>query len=154
MNLQVTYDRIMWILIDVILAVIIISFTLRLLRFIKRRKVDKASEETVRWTVIFDRLLKENDDSTAVTDTFKIILNDLEELTKLKLSKSLTAMEVVNKLCAKFPDKVGERLIKLYKIYEPVRFGGRSPDREDIWEFRSKLDELEKICKEMVGESR
>jgi len=154
MNQPIPYDTVMWILTDVILAAIIISLTLRLLRLIKRREVNKASEEVVRWTAAFDQLLKENDDSTAVKETFKILLSDLERLAKLKLSKNLTSMEVVDKLCAKFPDRISERLIELYEIYEPIRFGGRSPSREDIWRFRSKLDELEKICGEIVGEPR
>ncbi|RLG07294.1 MAG: hypothetical protein DRN68_05600 [Thaumarchaeota archaeon] len=149
---QMTSDVIMWILVDAILAVIIISLISRLLRLAKRRRVGKTSERVVGWTTIFDQLLKRSDGSTAVKKTFKIILNDLERLTGLRLPRSLTAMEVVNKLCTRFPDEIGERLIKLYEIYEPVRFGGRNPDRGDVWEFRSNLNELEKILyREIVG---
>ena len=103
---------------------------------------------------MFDQLLRAGGEAQAVTETFKKILDDLDQLIQLDLPESLTSLEALAKIGARLPEAMRRRLIELYKIYEPIRFGGINPSEGEIEGFRKRIIELEKMYWTIVGESR
>jgi len=147
-------SRYLIILIDTALAAAIVFLLIRLIRYVRKRRTCREIEigKPIRWSVMFDRLLREDGEAQAVIETFKKIINDLNELTKLNLPESLTSLEAIVKIGARLPEAMRRRLIELYKIYEPTRFGGIDLSEEEINEFRARTVELEKMCRIIMGE--
>ena len=156
MNSIAQIDRYLIILIDAALAAAIILLLIRLVRYVRGRRARREIEvkKPIRWSVMFDQLLREDGEAQAVTETFKKILDDLDQLIQLDLPESLTSLEALAKIGARLPEAMRRRLIELYKIYEPIRFGGINPSEEEVEGFRKRIIELEKMYWTIMGESR
>ena len=156
MNSIAQINRYLIILIDTALAAAIILLLIRLVRYVRGRRArwEIEAKKSIRWSVMFDQLLREDGEAQAVTETFKKILDDLDQLIQLDLPESLTSLEALAKIGARLPEAMRRRLIELYKIYEPIRFGGINPSEGEVEGFRKRIIELEKMYWTIMGESR
>jgi len=136
-------ETIFWITLNAILLVIFVTLLVRFLRKIRGRRIVEDELAISSWSHKFDILLRGMDDGEAVKQTFRMVLEDLALLNGLNSIKSLTSRELVVKLSSRLPQSARASLIKLYRIYEPIRFGGAKPDEGKVREFREALEKLE-----------
>ncbi|MEM4220293.1 MAG: hypothetical protein QW106_05770, partial [Candidatus Caldarchaeum sp.] len=54
--------------------------------------------------------------------------------------RGLTVVEVMSS--GKLPEKIREKILLLYRIYEPVKFGDVEPSREQLMVFGKTLEQL------------
>jgi hypothetical protein len=132
-----------WIVINAILLTLIAILALNLIRKRRASKVEKSlTPLSISWISIFDYSLKSRSHGEAIITTFNKVLDDLKSYLKPSLSRGSTSRESVLAVCSRLPEGAGQSLMKLYKIYEPVRFGGRTVRSEDLNEFRRTLIKL------------
>jgi hypothetical protein len=132
-----------WVIINVILLALIATLTSNLIR---RRRVGKLEKSlaplSVSWISTLDHLLRSRGPSEAIIVTFNKVLDDLKGYLGLSLSRGSTSREAVLAICSRLSEGACQSLMRLYEIYEPVRFGGGSARREDLDEFRRTLIKL------------
>lgn len=150
-EVNLTTETIFWITLNTILLV----FMTLLIRFLRKIGKKRAVEDELTissWSHKFDILLRGMDNGEAVKQTFKMVLEDLALLNGLNSMKSLTSRELVAKLSPRLSQGARASLIKLYRIYEPIRFSGAKPDEGKVREFREALEELELLLHPRTGE--
>jgi hypothetical protein len=131
------------IIINAILLVLIILLVLNLIRRRRARKRQKSLIPlSTSWISTFDYLLKSRGPSEAIIETFNRVLEDLKSYLRLSLGSGLTPKEAVLTICSRLSEEAGQILMRLYEIYEPVRFGRESVRREDLEDFRRSLIKL------------
>lgn len=133
-----------WIVLNAILLISIIILSLRIIK--RRRSKGRAHSPTpplISWISTFDYLIGGGTASTAIITVFNKILDDLKNYLGLNLKRGLTPREFLFTVSRQLPEDVGRGLMRLYEIYEPIRFGGRAARWEDVEEFRKTLIKLD-----------
>jgi len=148
--MKLTLETQFWITINLILIALIIILTINLVK----KGLKSTPSRTVfmdTWIPSFDYLSRMNGFSEAVIKVFNQVIEGLKEDMGLSLRKSLTARECLLIICSHLPDQTRHKLMRLYSIYEPIRFGGRTAEERDAQEFRKILLELIKEIKQSGG---
>jgi hypothetical protein len=94
------------------------------------------------WVSTLDYLLRSRGPGEAIIAAFNKVLDDLKRYLGLSLSRGSTSKEAVLAICSRLSEGAGQSLMRLYEIYEPIKFGGESIRREDLDEFRRTLIKL------------
>lgn len=132
-----------WIIINAILLALITVLALNLIR---KRRISRREEDIIplsnSWISTLDYLLKVRDPREAIMVAFNKVLDDLRGYLKLSLSSGSTPKESVLAICSRLPEEAGQSLMRLYEIYEPVRFGGGNVGRDELDEFGRTLIKL------------
>lgn len=142
---EITEETALWITVN---AILLTAFFMLLARFLRRVRSGVRSEKErppqLSFVKVFDDLLREVGASEAIVRTFNLVLEEVSSIKGVKVSESLTARELVVRLSPMLSEVARLKLAQLYKIYEPVRFGGRAPDEGKVEEFREALNRLER----------
>ncbi|MCX8187879.1 MAG: DUF4129 domain-containing protein [Nitrososphaeria archaeon] len=131
-----------WIILNAILLALIIMLVSRLVRRRIKRSETSISALQTYWISTFEQLMMTEASPTAIIAVFNQVLKDLKDYLGLSLKIGLTPRETLLAISSKLPEEIGLKLLKLYDIYEPIRFGGRAAGREDLEEFRKILISL------------
>lgn len=140
MTTELSTETQFWLILNVILLTIIITLGMKLFR--KRKLKTCHTPFSASWTTLFDDLTHSEGASKAITVTFSRVIGDLENHLGLGSSGSLTSREVLFLMRSKLGEDIMRDLMRLYEIYEPIRFGGKNAEEEDSEEFRRILIRL------------
>ncbi len=138
-------DTAIWITINAVLLTLLIALTIRLIKSRKKKESEEYIVARYGWTDIFNRMLENEGSVESIKRVFNVVIEDLVKTFKLNLRRSLTMREVVNKISLSLAPEQRKYLIKLYQIYESVRFGGVKPSIEHVDTFRQSLALLEEL---------
>lgn len=131
------------IVVNAILLALIVALASNLIRRRRARKLEKSlTPLSASWISTLNYLLESRGPSEAIIATFNGVLDDLKSYLKLNLSSGSTPREAVLAICSRLSEGACQSLMRLYEVYEPVRFGGGSVRREDLDEFRRSLIKL------------
>jgi len=130
----------------VINAILLVLIVILVLNLIRRRRAMKHEKNLIplstSWISTFDYLLRSRGPNEAIIETFNRVLDDLKSYLRLSLSSGLTPKEAALTICSRLSEGASQVLMRLYEIYEPVRFGRESLKREDLDDFRRSLIKL------------
>ena len=144
----------LWLIIDLSLAAAIIILSIRYLRRRMGRSSHARSYPRLSFlTEQFDAYLSELGGTQAITRTFQQLVEELIRAGEDTVPKSLTMREVVVKLGPSLSEELRTLLAELYRIYEPVRFGGIEPGEEELKAFRERLDMIQGFSIRVRGEA-
>jgi len=144
---SITTETAFWITINAILLALFVALLIRYFKRIRRERIIREYPVRYEWTRIFEETIMKGNAAEAISKTFKIVVEELAAYKGLNTSKSLTAREIVVKVSPTLSERARLKLVLLYKIYEPVRFGGCQPADEKVKEFRENLKELESMLR-------
>lgn len=140
--MELSVETQFWVVLNIMLLALIIILGFKLIR--KRTRHVKASPVTLStfWVSAFDHLAETKGCSEAIIVTFNKILDDFKDYFGLNLSRGSTQKETLAIISLKLPERARYNLMRLYDIYELIRFGGKHAEESSVSEFRETLIKL------------
>lgn len=142
----------LWLIIDVALAAAIISLFLRYVKTRKKQSQKSPQTPTLNLSTRFEERLVNK--TRAVVETFQELVEEAAKILGEELKPSTTMRERVIKLSSKLPREAATAMAELYRIYEPVRFGGVQPGEDDLRVFSERLYEVQKMLSRGESDKR
>jgi len=131
----------LWLIVDAALAAAIVMLAARYVK--KRRKKErnywKKAPQLDFLLEQFNAYLADGDRREAVIKTFNQLVDRLIVLSGGSLPVGLTQREIVSKISSNLTEDLREWLIKMYNIYEYVRFGNAPPSEDEVIVFGENL---------------
>ncbi|MEM1942531.1 MAG: hypothetical protein QXO30_02125 [Candidatus Caldarchaeum sp.] len=136
------YDVSFWVVVNLFLAIAVIGLVL--IKYSMERsavRVERVEKKPslVEYVERFEELVQQGDFSKAVSETFASLFKKVCEMNGVDPRFS-TAMEVIEG--GKLPEHIRQALTEMYAVYEPVRYGLKQPNNDEIEVFRRSLAKL------------
>ncbi|MEM4352171.1 MAG: hypothetical protein QXV68_00960 [Candidatus Caldarchaeum sp.] len=136
------YDVSFWVVVNLFLAIAVIGLVL--IKYSMERsavRVERVEKKPslVEYVERFEELAQQGDFSKAVSETFASLFKKVCEMNGVDPRFS-TAMEVIEG--GKLPEHIRQALTEMYAVYEPVRYGLKQPNNDEIEVFRRSLAKL------------
>lgn len=87
----------------------------------------------------------------SIVDLYLILRERLIEKYELVIKKDMTEREVAEKIASRLGINIGKSFLKIYKVYERVRFSPYTPSYDEVKDILSLAKLLSKILGLRVG---
>uniref|UniRef100_A0A7C5U5L4 DUF4129 domain-containing protein n=1 Tax=Caldiarchaeum subterraneum TaxID=311458 RepID=A0A7C5U5L4_CALS0 len=139
---SIIYDVSFWLVVNFLLIVAVLGLVLirqqltkpvaHAAAVIQQKKLDEE-------LALYKSMIDEGNGKEAVKTVFRSVWKKICRLYAVD-ERGLTVVEVMSS--GKLPEKIREKILLLYRIYEPVKFGDVEPSREQLMVFDKTLEQL------------